>query len=152
MSPSQYLATAALLAIGMHAHAAAPEQCQPLTEHDALGLFAKWNTTLQTGDPAQVADLYHEQAVLLPTVSKTPRLTRDERIDYFRHFLADRPSGKLDSHHLQTGCNTATLAGLYTFDYASTGKQVAARYTYTYRWDGQNWMIKHHHSSVLPQG
>ena len=93
-----------------------------------------------------------DDAVLLPTLSKLPRLTPDERIEYFQHFLADRPSGKLDSLHLSPGCNTMTMAGLYTFNFAVNGKQVPARYTFTYRWDGQAWLISHHHSSLLPQG
>jgi len=152
MSLSRYFFTVVLLSTGMQAHAVASERCQALSEDEALGLFGHWNASLQTGDPERVADLYNAQAVLLPTVSETPRLTREARIDYFRHFLANRPSGKLDSHHLQTGCNTATLAGLYTFDFAASGQQVAARYTFTYRWDGKAWLINHHHSSLLPQG
>ncbi|MGE8464769.1 DUF4440 domain-containing protein [Pseudomonas putida] len=123
-----------------------------LSEAQSRALFAQWNASLQAGDPVAVAKLYSDDAVLLPTLSKLPRLTPDERIEYFQHFLADRPSGKLDSLHLSPGCNKVTIAGLYTFDFAASGKQVPARYTFTYRWDGQAWLISHHHSSLLPQG
>ncbi|WP_411384191.1 SgcJ/EcaC family oxidoreductase [Pseudomonas sp. L7] len=135
--------------LSLHAHAA-PQPCQQLDEKQALALFERWNDSLRSGDPQQVAKLYENDAVLLPTVSKAPRLTTVERLDYFKHFLADQPSGKLDTHHLSQTCNKATLAGLYTFDFAKTGQQVAARYTFTYRWDGQQWLIHHHHSSLLP--
>lgn len=127
-------------------------QCQAVSESEILKQFDQWNTRLQSGDAHQVAELYSDTAVLLPTLSATPRLSRESRIDYFKHFLSAHPRGTLDSHQVQLGCNEATLAGLYTFDFADTGKRVAARYTFTYRWDGQRWLISQHHSSLLPQG
>ncbi|MFJ4434249.1 SgcJ/EcaC family oxidoreductase [Pseudomonas sp. NPDC089395] len=152
MKVAKYCLPLALLAVTTLPIQAAAQSCQSVTEEHALALFEKWNDSLRSGDPELVAQLYQNDALLLPTVSSQPRLTPQERIDYFRHFLADKPSGKLDSHHFQGACNTATLAGLYTFDFAASGKQVAARYSFTYRWDGQQWLISHHHSSLLPSG
>ncbi|EJN40106.1 hypothetical protein PMI38_00398 [Pseudomonas sp. GM84] len=152
MKVAKYCLPIALSAVTTLPIQAAAQSCQSVTEEHALALFERWNDSLISGDPEQVALLYQNDALLLPTVSSQPRLTPQERIDYFRHFLADKPSGKLDSHHFQSACNTATLAGLYTFDFAASGKQVAARYSFTYRWDGQQWLISHHHSSLLPSG
>jgi hypothetical protein len=94
---------------------------------------------------------YAERSILLPTVSNKPRLTPAEREDYFRHFLEDRPSGKIDLHFVEIGCNTAVDAGLYTFKFAKTGAVVSGRYSYTYRWDGSKWLITSHHSSAMPE-
>ncbi|MFJ1573165.1 MULTISPECIES: DUF4440 domain-containing protein [unclassified Pseudomonas] len=146
--PRLYLSVA-FLCLPAYATAATKE-CQPVADDDVLSLFSQWNASLQSGDPAAVARLYAVDALLLPTVSSLPRLSTAERVDYFKHFLADRPSGRLDSHHVSIGCNQASLAGLYTFDFAATGKQVAARYTFTYDWTGSEWLISHHHSSLLP--
>lgn len=148
--------TLALLGLSsLQAHAntpqQAPQQCHSASAAELLKLFDQWNAGLLSGDPAQVAALYREDAVLLPTVSATPRLTPEARLDYFQKFLRDRPTGKLDTHEVQSGCNEATAAGLYTFDFAATGQRVAARYTFTYRFDGERWLISQHHSSMLPR-
>jgi hypothetical protein len=49
------------------------------------------------------------------------------------------------------GCNSAVDAGLYTFRFGKTGQSVNARYTYTYAWDGKQWLITSHHSSAMPE-
>ncbi|HKS11498.1 MAG TPA: DUF4440 domain-containing protein [Pseudomonas sp.] len=125
-------------------------QCRAADEAEILALFEQWNRHLLRADPAGVAGLYAPDAILLPTLSAEPRLTTAERIDYFRHFLADRPSGTLDTYKASIGCNTATLDGLYTFEFAATGQRLAARYSFAYRWDGHGWLISSHHSSLLP--
>ncbi|UVJ45844.1 SgcJ/EcaC family oxidoreductase [Pseudomonas sp. LS1212] len=125
-------------------------QCQSVSQDQVVALFERWNDTLKTGDAKQVAALYATDALLLPTVSKTPRLTFDEKVDYFQHFLKDRPVGSLDTSHVQIDCNSAHHAGLYTFRFAASGKEVKARYSFAYRWDGTQWLITSHHSSLLP--
>lgn len=118
-------------------------------------LFDGWNAALRTGDPAKVADRYASDAVLLPTVSPEIRTDRAGIVDYFEHFLANKPQGKkirtvvnvLDS-------NSAIDTGLYEFTLTDpdTGEQreVEARYTYAYEKRGGKWLIVNHHSSVLP--
>jgi uncharacterized protein (TIGR02246 family) len=127
------------------------ESCKPTSEQEIATLFDRWNQSLQTGDPHAVAANYAAQSILLPTVSNQPRLTLEEKEDYFRHFLADGPSGQIDLRRIYIGCNSAVDAGLYTFTFARTGAVVHARYTYTYRWDGARWLITSHHSSAMPE-
>jgi len=74
-----------------------------------------------------------------------------EKEDYFHHFLENRPSGTIDLRTIELGCNTAVDAGLYTFTFAKTGAKVSGRYTYTYRWNGSEWLITSHHSSAMPE-
>ena len=79
-----------------------------------------------------------------------PRLTRQARVDYFTSFLQNKPQGRIDSRQIHIACNTAIDAGIYTFTFGD-GRQVQARYTFTYGWDGKRWLITSHHSSALPE-
>ena len=118
---------------------------------DRIRRFDETLHTLQTGDPAKVAANYAERSILLPTVSNKVRLTKEEKEDYFHHFLENKPVGKIDFSHIDIGCNTASDAGIYTFTYGTTGKKVQARYSFNYQWDGKNWLISQHHSSAMPE-
>ncbi|SAL78353.1 Calcium/calmodulin dependent protein kinase II Association [Caballeronia terrestris] len=138
----------------MSSNSASPsrtESCKAVSDQEIAALFDRWNQSLQTGDPHKVVANYAERSILLATVSDKPRLTPAEKEDYFSHFLPGGPSGKIDFRQLELGCNTAVDAGLYTFTFAKTGAVVKARYTYTYRWDGTQWLITSHHSSVMPE-
>jgi hypothetical protein len=133
------------------AQASQTKTCQATTEREISALFDRWNQSLQTGDPQKVVANYAQRSILLPTVSNKPRLTPAEKNDYFQHFLADRPFGNIDSRSIYIGCNSAVDAGLYTFTFARTGAIVPARYTYTYEWNGSQWLITSHHSSAMPE-
>lgn len=125
--------------------------CKTTNEQEIAALFDRWNQSLQTGDPRRVVANYAARSILSPTVSNRPRLTAAEKEDYFQHFLENRPSGKIDMRFIDIDCNSAVDAGLYTFTFATTGAVVHARYTYTYRWDGTQWLITSHHSSMMPE-
>jgi uncharacterized protein (TIGR02246 family) len=136
---------------GRYNHVPRTEKCKPTSEKKIAALFDRWNESLETGDPHKVAANYAEDAILLPTVSNQPRFTQAEREEYFEHFLLDEPSGKIDLRRIYLGCNVAVDAGLYTFTFGRTGQMVPARYSFTYRWDGEQWLITSHHSSVMPE-
>jgi uncharacterized protein (TIGR02246 family) len=149
---SRSFAVAVLLGIAVHGDAyAKTEACHPASEKQIASLFDRWNNSLKTGDPAKVVENYAPRSILLPTVSNKPRLTVEEKEDYFRHFLEHKPVGMIDFRFVMIECNTAIDAGLYSFKYAD-GTVVKARYTFTYGWNGHNWLITSHHSSKMPEG
>lgn len=121
-----------------------------MTNQDITALFSEWNDALQTGVPKQVAALYETNAILLPTVSNKVRHNHEEIEDYFIHFLAKKPSGKIDESNVRTFGETAINSGVYTFTFED-GSTVQARFTYVYRWNGQRWLITEHHSSKMPE-
>ena len=81
--------------------------CRSTDEKEIAALFDHWNNSLKTGNPKRVVDNYAVQSVLLPTLFNTPRLTPAAKEDYFVHFLAKKPVGRID-------CTTAFDTGLYT--------------------------------------
>jgi len=124
-------------------------------EQEILGLFDKWNETLQTGDPAQVAARYAaDEGIHIPTVSPLIRHNHAEIEDYFVHFLAKHPFGTITESNVRVYGDIAINSGLYTFelDGEEEGSRVAvdARFTYVYKKEGDDWLILEHHSSVLP--
>jgi uncharacterized protein (TIGR02246 family) len=138
-----------LVALATTAHAKT-EVCHTTSEKQVASLFDRWNASLQTADPKKVVANYAAKSVLLPTVSNKPRLTAAEKEDYFQEFLKRKPVGTIDSRTIEIDCNSAIDAGLYTFKFAD-GSEVKARYTFTYRWSGKEWLISSHHSSAMPE-
>jgi hypothetical protein len=84
-------------------------------------------------------------------VSNQPKLTPAEQEEYYEQFLLEDPSATIDLRRIYLGCNVAVDAGLYTFTFGRTGAIVPARYSFTYRWDGEQWLITSHHSSLMPE-
>lgn len=133
----------------------AAEPCVTLDGPAVAALFDDWNFALSSLDASKVAQRYWPDAVLLPTVSNTPRTNPAAIGDYFEHFLAKRPRGHIDSRAIQSGCNLAVDMGTYTFslmDDKGTTSEVAARYTFVYQYRDGAWKILHHHSSAMPEG
>ncbi|MFC9637411.1 SgcJ/EcaC family oxidoreductase [Streptomyces mirabilis] len=150
------LAAATAVSIGISTSAGAAPQ-KPPTKARIAALFDGWNAALKTGDPEKVADRYASDAVLLPTVSHRIRDTHAEIVDYFEHFLANKPVGKkIETIVNVLDENSALDTGLYEFTLTDpdTGakRTVEARYTYEYEKRGGTWLIVNHHSSVMPEG
>ncbi len=117
---------------------------------EIAALFDRWNASLRTGDPRRVVANYAPNSLLLPTVSNRARFTIAEKEDYFTHFLMKRPEGSIDDRLIEVDCNSATDAGLYTFRFAD-GTRVKARYSFSYKKIGSDWLITSHHSSAMPE-
>jgi len=146
------LFTAILLASGLPLQAAEP--CVTLDYKSVAAMFDDWNFALSSLDANQVTQRYWPDAVLLPTVSNTPRTNAAAIGDYFEHFLVKRPRGHIDTRTVQSGCNLAVDMGTYTFslmDDKGTTSEVAARYTFVYQYRAGEWKILHHHSSAMPE-
>ncbi|KQQ56259.1 cag pathogenicity island protein Cag5 [Pseudomonas sp. Leaf127] len=125
------------------------------SEREIAGLFDQWNAALKTGSAKSVTGLYATNAVLQPTVSNEVRATPAQITDYFDHFLALKPVGRINYREIRRLGPTAAMdSGVYTFTLtAADGKvsEVQARYTFLYtQVDGQ-WKILNHHSSAMPQ-
>ncbi len=119
---------------------------------------------MKEGDPEGVADLYAPDALLLPTLSARTRHSHTAIADYFAGFTALHPQAEVVERTVYPGCNQVVDAGLYRFrfadaqaaettfsdDQSSEGTVVQARYTLVYGFNGEQWQLLHHHSSLLP--
>jgi uncharacterized protein (TIGR02246 family) len=147
-------ASLAIISVSSLAHAKSVS-CAAVTTKQIEGLFDRWNASLATLDPAKVTANYASDAVLLPTVSNTPRTDSASIQDYFVHFLEAHPQGKIDTRTVKIGCNMASDVGTYTFTLAgkTPGETqiVKARYSYVYVYRDKKWLIAHHHSSAMPE-
>ena len=121
-----------------------------MLEKQISALFDEWNNALQTGNPKEVAALYEPNAILLPTVSNDVRHNHAEIENYFVHFVAKGPQGRIDEANIRTFGQIAMNSGVYTFSF-NDGSTVQARFSFVYRWNGQRWMIVEHHSSKMPE-
>jgi uncharacterized protein (TIGR02246 family) len=131
------------------------ETCAPANTAAVEGLFTQFNNAWATKDPAKVTSLFTKDAVLLATVSNTPRTTPAEVQDYFVGFLKSSPVGTIDSSTIKIGCNKVSRVGTWTV--ALTNPQtgvttpVKARYSFIYKPEGGQWKIDHLHSSAMPE-
>ena len=121
------------------------------SKKEIASLFDRWNKSLKSGDPDQVVKNYAKNSILLATLANKPRLTVAEKRSYFKFFLTNKPSGKINTRKIEVGYDTAVDAGIYTFTFAKTGAVVKARYTFTYRFNKNKWLITCHHSSRMPE-
>jgi len=121
------------------------------SKKEIASLFDRWNKSLKSGDPDQVVKNYAKNSILLATLANKPRLTVAEKRSYFKFFLINKPSGKINTRKIEVGYDTAVDAGVYTFTFAKTGAVVKARYTFTYRFNKNKWLINSHHSSRMPE-
>jgi uncharacterized protein (TIGR02246 family) len=121
------------------------------SKKEIASLFDRWNKSLKSGDPDQVVKNYAKNSILLATLANKPRLTVAEKRSYFKFFLANKPVGKINTRKIEVGYDTAVDAGIYTFTFAKTGAVVKARYTFTYRFNNNKWLITCHHSSRMPE-
>lgn len=134
--------------------APADRACAPLAPPLVDSLFQHWADLVHAGDPEAVADLYAADALLLPTLSASPRQSHAAIADYFSGFAARHPQAEVVEHAVYPACNQLVDAGLYRFRFPAAGSGqstvVEARYTLVYGFNGQQWQLLHHHSSLLP--
>lgn len=134
--------------------AEAREGCANASATDVAGWFDQWNLSLASLSVERVAQRYWPDAVLLPTLSNTPRTTPAMLRDYFQQFLEKHPRARIDTRTIHVGCNLAVDMGTHTLalmDGLGQTSEVAARHTFIYQFRGGAWKILHQHSSAMPE-
>lgn len=104
-------------------------------------------------DVQRVLDLYHADAVLLPTFSPKICLNHDQLYEYFKNLIT-LPTLSIDTEDFFSAeCNHLIInSGIYVFRYRSQERPIIipARFSFVYKKYNDAWLIMNHHSSVLP--
>lgn len=133
-------------------------------------LLQKWVNAVKSGDPKQVTDLYHENAILLGTFSEKERIGYTLILEYFENLLKlpENVEGvevgivspvevEIVSEHFSTSDLFAVNSGHYNFvvtgieEGSPTPIIFKARFSFVYRKDNGEWKIISHHSSLIPK-
>ena len=129
-------------------------QCAAVPSGAADTLFAQFNQAWATKNPDTVTDLFARDAVLLATVSNTPRTDRAGIRDYFVSFVKGAPVGTINTSNVRESCNTLVRMGTWTVGLTNQNSglrnNVKARYTFIYKYEDKAWKIAHLHSSMMP--
>lgn len=135
----------------MAAIAFAQQKSDETVAREVADATTEWITTFNTRDPVRISALYAPDAVLWGTVSKTIRTTPEEILEYFTESSTRRPNLRmfLGEYHVRLHGDIATNSGYYTSRNPVDGQEVVIpmRFTFTYRKEGDRWMIVNHHSS-----
>lgn len=113
-----------------------------------------WVAALNTCAVDRILALYDRDAVLWPTTSREIANSPDKIRQYFERVCSSptRPQGALNEQYVRMYGDIALNSGTYTFTIMRDGKPIAipARFSFTYRRTGGQWLIVDHHSSGMP--
>lgn len=139
------------VALLVHGASASQQADEESMRQSVAAATAEWIATFNTRDPALISALYAPDAVLWGTVSRTIRTTSGEIYEYFMESATKRPNLRmfLGETHVRLYGNVAINSGYYTSRNPVDGQEVVIpmRFTFTYRREGDRWMIVNHHSS-----
>jgi len=127
-TPLLLLSLAALFAAGNAS--ARTQQCKPISEQQVSALFERWNNAVQSGDPQQVVANYAPKSVLLATLANKPLLTREDKLNYFTHFLEKNRAARSMRIPWKSIAIRRSIAGLYTFTFGDGQQFAGALYLY----------------------
>tara|TARA_Y100000768_G_scaffold323970_1_gene260577 strand:+ start:501 stop:854 length:354 start_codon:yes stop_codon:yes gene_type:complete len=108
-----------------------------------------WIEKIRSNDANKVADLYHNNGLLLGTFSNIERKGQDLILDYFKNLLTSKVNIEIITKHEYKTESIATCSGLYNF--IVNDKKIEARFSFVFLKTEEKWEILSHHSSILPE-
>ncbi|KAG7370753.1 calcium/calmodulin dependent protein kinase II association-domain containing protein [Nitzschia inconspicua] len=112
-----------------------------------------FNNALATGAPKLVAKRYAKDAVLLPSTNGDPVMTAEAIEEFYADYLLQKPQKRVLEGRVRVGYGWSEDAGICEISLqdpvSGLNRKVKARYSFVYVWEGHQWKILQHHSSIL---
>ena len=108
-----------------------------------------WVEKIKSSKADQVAELYHEDGLLLGTFSDIERHGKELISNYFENLLKSKIDVEIITRHEYKTDSIIVSSGLYNFKVDD--KIVRARFSFVFVKTKKSWKILSHHSSVLPK-
>ena len=113
-----------------------------------IDLLYTWVEKIKSNNANDVADLYHQNGLLLGTFSSVERKGKEQILDYFNDLFNSQIDVKIATKHVHKTKSLSTVSGLYNF--IVDDKKVEARFTFVFLKVNRKWKIISHHSSLKP--
>ena len=108
-----------------------------------------WVKKIRGNNANHVAELYHDDGILLGTFSDIERHGRKLIFSYFENLLRTKIDVEIITQHEHKTDLLIVTSGLYNFKVE--GKIIKARFSFVFVKTKESWKILSHHSSELPK-
>ena len=108
-----------------------------------------WVEKIRDNNAIQVAELYHDDGLLLGTFSDIERHGKELILNYFENLLKAKIDVEIITQHEHKTDSLVVSSGLYNFKV--DGKIIKARFSFVFVKTNESWKILSHHSSELPK-
>jgi len=108
-----------------------------------------WVERIRDNNAKQVAELYHDDSLLLGTFSDIERHGKELIFSYFKNLLRTKIDVEIITQHEHKTDSLIVTSGLYNFKVE--GKIIKARFSFVFVKTKESWKILSHHSSELPK-
>ena len=113
-----------------------------------IDILYTWVNKIKSNNGNDVADLYHQDGLLLGTFSSSERKGKEQILDYFNKLFNSHIDVEIKTKHICKTKSLSTVSGLYNF--TVDNKKIEARFSFVFLKVDRNWKIISHHSSLIP--
>ena len=108
-----------------------------------------WVEKIRDNNAIQVAELYHDDGLLLGTFSDIERHGKELIFNYFENLLKSKIDVEIITQHEHKTDSIIVSSGFYNFKVDD--KTIKARFSFVFVNTKESWKILSHHSSELPK-
>ena len=113
------------------------------------GMLKIWVEKIKGNNANQVAELYHDDGLLLGTFSDIERSGKELILNYFENLLKSKIDVEIITQHEHITDSMIVNSGSYNF--IEDDKIIKARFSFVFVKTNGSWKILSHHSSELPK-